>query len=103
MTYGCPRNSELYIVSGDRVSYNNSMSSYPEPSQLLVKYLPLLPRGKALDVAMGKGRNALLLASHCFEVAGLDRDEEAIHACLTEATRLGVHGDAREADTGGLG
>ena len=98
MTYGCPRNSELYIVSGDRVSYNNSMSSYPEPSQLLVKYLPLLPRGKALDVAMGKGRNALLLASHGFEVAGLERDEEAIHACLTEAKRLGVHVDARQAD-----
>lgn len=74
------------------------MSSYPEPSQLLVEYLPLLPRGKALDVAMGKGRNALFLASHGFEVVGLERDEEAIHACLTEAKRLGVHLDARHAD-----
>jgi len=86
------------IVPERRVSYNNSMSSYPEPSQLLVEYLPLLPRGKALDVAMGKGRNALFLASHGFEVAGLERDEEAIHACLTEAKRLGVHVDAWHAD-----
>jgi len=74
------------------------MSSYPEPSQLLVEYLPLLPRGKALDVAMGKGRNALFLASHGFEVIGLERDEEAIHACMTEARRLGVRVDARQAD-----
>ncbi len=74
------------------------MSSYPEPSQLLVEYLPLLPRGKALDVAMGKGRNALFLASQGFEVIGLERDEEAIHACMTEARRLGVRVDARQAD-----
>ena len=74
------------------------MSSCQEPSQLLVEYLPLLPRGKALDVAMGKGSNALFLASHGFEVVGLERDEESIHACLTEAKRLGVHVDARQAD-----
>ena len=66
-----------------------------EPSQLLTEYLPLLSKGKALDVAMGKGRNAIFLASNGFEVVGLEKDKESIDTCLTEAKKLGVHVDAR--------
>ncbi len=65
---------------------------------MLIEYLSLLPKGKALDVAMGKGRNALYLASKGFEVVGLEKDRESIDACLTEAERLGVHVDARCTD-----
>lgn len=65
---------------------------------MLIEYLPLLPKGKALDVAMGKGRNALCLASNGFKVIGLEKDRESIDACLTEAKRLGVHVEARCVD-----
>ncbi len=74
------------------------MTLYQEPAQLLVTYLPLLPPGRALDVAMGKGRNAIYLASHGFEVVGLERDEESIRVCKDEAKRAGVHIDARHTD-----
>lgn len=69
-----------------------------EPSDLLVDYISLLPKGKALDMAMGRGRNALFLASHGYHVVGLERDGEAIDACFVEAERLGVHVDARRVD-----
>lgn len=65
---------------------------------MLIEYLPLLPKGKALDVAMGKGRNALYLASKGFEVVGLEKDRESIDACLSDAKRLGVSIDARCVD-----
>lgn len=74
------------------------MTLYQEPAQLLTTYLPLLPQGTALDVAMGKGRNAIYLASHGFEVAGLERDEESIRICRDEANKAGVHIDTRHTD-----
>jgi 2-polyprenyl-3-methyl-5-hydroxy-6-metoxy-1,4-benzoquinol methylase len=37
-----------------------------------------LPRGTALDVAAGSGRNSLYLASHGFQVDAMDRDEQAM-------------------------
>ena len=74
------------------------MPETQEPAQLLVEYLSLLPKGKVLDVAMGKGRNALYLASNCFEVVGLEKDKEAIEVCLTEAKRLALNIDIRCVD-----
>ncbi len=35
----------------------------PHPSALLAEWLPQLPRGRALDVACGAGRNSLFLAA----------------------------------------
>ncbi len=42
------------------------------PTALLAEWLPRLPRGRALDVACGAGRNALHLAAHGFSVTALD-------------------------------
>ncbi len=52
----------------------------PTPSLFLAQQLQLhrLPKGKALDVAAGSGRNALYLASHGFHVNAIDRDEQAM-------------------------
>ncbi len=74
------------------------MNSFQEPAKLLKDFLPLLPIGKALDVAMGKGRNSIFLASHGFEVTGLERDEESIKICKDEAYKTGVQIDARCVD-----
>lgn len=74
------------------------MTSFQEPAKLLKDYLPLLPIGKALDVAMGKGRNAIFLASHGFEVTGLERDEDSIRICKDGADKAGVPIDARCVD-----
>ena len=56
-----------------------------EPSTLLLDHLHLLSKGRVLDVAMGKGRNAIYLAKHGFDVEGVDIDEKAVSACVAEA------------------
>ena len=49
------------------------------PSDLLVSFSTLLPpRGRALDVACGAGRNAVYLAEHALEVVAVDRSQEAL-------------------------
>ena len=50
----------------------------PTPARFLTQQLHRLPKGKALDVAAGSGRNALYLASHGFQVDAMDRDEQAM-------------------------
>lgn len=50
----------------------------PSPAPFLVQQIPHLPKGKALDVASGTGRHALLLASLGYQVDAIDRDSEAL-------------------------
>lgn len=57
------------------------------PSALLVQHLSRLPKGKALDIATGFGRNGLYLAEQGYEVDGLDRDVEGIGFANAEAKR----------------
>lgn len=57
----------------------------PPPARFLVQQLHRLPKGKALDVAAGAGRNALFLASHGFQVEAIDRDEQALTALAATA------------------
>jgi cyclopropane fatty-acyl-phospholipid synthase-like methyltransferase len=46
-----------------------------EPSQWIVKYAPLInKKGRVLDLACGRGRHAIWLAKHDFQVDALDRD-----------------------------
>src|SRR3990170_6377161 len=42
------------------------------PCEFLARHLALLPRGRALDVAAGDGRNALFLARNGFSVEAID-------------------------------
>ena len=50
----------------------------------LKQHLSFLPRGKALDLAAGEGRNAVFLAEHGFEVEAVDISPVA----LSRARRL---------------
>jgi tellurite methyltransferase len=69
------------------------------PCSWLVEHRHLLPdAGDALDVACGRGRNALWLASHGFVVRGVDRDPVAIEHLRQEASRRDVNIDARVMD-----
>ena len=43
-----------------------------EPIRFLKENINLLPKGKALDLAMGEGRNGVYLATQGFDVLGLD-------------------------------
>lgn len=69
-----------------------------EPAALLAHVLPLLPKGRALDLAMGHGRNALFLAEQGYEVEGLDRDAAAVAACRQAAEARGLRFSVRCVD-----
>lgn len=48
------------------------------PMPILEKALEIVPNGKALDLGVGNGRNALYLLDKGFEVTGVDMSEEGI-------------------------
>lgn len=59
------------------------------PSSFLVEHFDLLPRGLALDLAMGDGRNAIYLATRGYDVDGVDVDPARVANARTAARRLG--------------
>ena len=79
--------------------YRQGRTMPDEPAALLVENLSLLPKGgKALDIAMGTGRNALYLASLGFRVTGVDVSAVAVDKCREKAERLGLSVEALVAD-----
>lgn len=60
------------------------------PSRWLVENFDLLPRGVALDVAMGNGRNAVYLATRGFDVDGVDVRPAVVDAARTRSRQLGA-------------
>lgn len=69
------------------------------PSPWLIENADLLPRGgRVLDVACGRGRHALLLASAGFDVRAIDRNPEAIAFVRQTAAKLGWPIDADVVD-----
>lgn len=69
------------------------------PSPWLLQCGDLIPRtGRALDVAAGRGRHTLLLASAGLDVTALDRDAAALHRLQTQADRLGLAVTTRVTD-----
>jgi 2-polyprenyl-3-methyl-5-hydroxy-6-metoxy-1,4-benzoquinol methylase len=72
-----------------------------EPARFLVDNVDLLPKGRALDIAMGNGRNSFYLAGMGFEVEGIDISKEAVNSALESAQKSGVNLRARVADLEG--
>lgn len=68
------------------------------PSALLQRWLPRLPRGRALDVAAGLGRNAVFLAQAGYEVDAIDVSPTALQEAARRARRAGVRIRWIEAD-----
>ena len=61
-----------------------------EPSTILKKYIRLFPKGRALDIAAGEGRNAIFLAEHGFEVDAVDISGVALNRARKLARARGV-------------
>jgi SAM-dependent methyltransferase len=60
------------------------------PTTLLEEWLPRLPRGRALDLACGTGRNALRLARAGYRVDAMDISTAALDRGAAGAVELGV-------------
>jgi tellurite methyltransferase len=61
-----------------------------EPNPFLKKHISLLPKGKALDMATGEGRNAVFLAQHGFDVDALDISVKGLKKARKLAREKGV-------------
>jgi len=61
-----------------------------DPNPFLKKHIHLLPRGKALDLATGEGRNAVFLAQNGFEVDAVDISEKGLKKVRALAREKGV-------------
>jgi 2-polyprenyl-3-methyl-5-hydroxy-6-metoxy-1,4-benzoquinol methylase len=61
-----------------------------EPNGLLVRTIRGLKPGKALDVGMGQGRNAVFLAQQGWDVTGYDFSGEALAKTRENAAKAGV-------------
>lgn len=72
------------------------------PTALLAELEPSLPRGRALDVACGAGRNALFLAATGRDVDAVDIStvglERAAHAAAARGLTLNLYAADLEAD-----
>ena len=61
-----------------------------KPIPFLVDNIHILRKGKALDVAMGEGRNGVYLATQGFDVTGLDISEKGLEKAHALATKNNV-------------
>lgn len=62
----------------------------PYPTALLEEWLPKLPRGRALDVACGAGRNALFLAENSYVVDAIDISQVGLDRAARHAESRGL-------------
>ena len=68
------------------------------PNAFLVRVVEGRKPGTALDIAMGQGGNALMLAQRGWEVTGFDISDLAINTAKDQAQKLGLKLNATVAD-----
>ena len=89
-------------IEGERASWNavyrRGVGFKQEPNRLLVAAVKGVAPGKALDVAMGQGRNGLYLASQGWRVTGVDIADEGIRVARAAAATRHLTLDAVVAD-----
>jgi SAM-dependent methyltransferase len=61
-----------------------------QPAAILAEALPLLPRGRALDIACGTGRNAIFLALRGWDVTAVDFSSAALALACSAAQAAGI-------------
>ena len=71
--------------------YSHPMGSFSrQPNRFLSETIASVTPGRALDVAMGEGRNAIYLASKGWDVTGFDVSDEALRQAAARAAAVGV-------------
>ncbi len=82
--------TEALEIWFDHVFAREQPSFRTEPNALLMETVKGLKPGRALDVAMGQGRNAIWLASQGWVVTGFDISMEALATARTAAEKKGL-------------
>ncbi len=78
--------------------YKKGEHAQTEPHPLVLRVATQLEAGRALDLACGTGRHAILLAERGWQVTAVDNSKVAIESLLERASAQGVQVDARVAD-----
>ena len=103
------RTIRLVMAHDEGVLYNRVYASPPDfntkPNQLLVSAVEGVKPGRALDVGMGQGRNALFLAGKGWDVTGFDVADVGLKQARQSASATGakittVHASDEEFDFG---
>ncbi|MBI4874550.1 MAG: class I SAM-dependent methyltransferase [Acidobacteria bacterium] len=84
------RRDELHPLFFDRTYSSAAPRFHTGPNALLVESVRELKPGRALDIHMGQGRNAVFLASQGWDVTGFDFSAEGVRAAREAAARAGV-------------
>ncbi len=79
-----------YGAARARARLNQAVGFEPHPNALLQSVVRNLKPGKALDVAMGQGRNAIYLARQGWDVSGFDVSDVGLMIANSNARRAGV-------------
>jgi SAM-dependent methyltransferase len=74
----------------DRIYASDRPNFSQNPSTVLVEAIEGVKPGRALDVAMGQGRNALFLAQRGWTVTGFDISNEGLNVARGNATKAAV-------------
>jgi SAM-dependent methyltransferase len=92
------RAMRLALAHDEGTLYDKAYRGVPdfqiEPNRLLVDAIARRTPGKALDVGMGQGRNALFLAKHGWKVSGFDVSAVGLAKARAAATAQGLTIDA---------
>lgn len=103
------RSSRLKALTGDE-DFGNPQGAWDktysrkeyvfgkDPAEFLSKNIKMLPKGKALDIATGEGRNAVYLAKKGFLVEGVDISAEGLRKAQKLAGENGVKIETINAD-----
>ena len=82
------------ILKSDRekwdLRYSRESELFPVPDEFLVRHEALLKPGRALDVACGRGGNAIFLAERGYNVDAVDISFQAFGPLQSEAVRRGL-------------
>ncbi len=80
--------------------YADETDHLPEPDPFLVRNSNLLESGRALDLACGRGANAIYLANSGYTVDAIDISDKAISRLRTYAIQrgLGIQGIVADLD-----
>jgi SAM-dependent methyltransferase len=84
------RRDQLHPFFFDRTYSSDAPRFSTAPNALLVEAVRDLKPGRALDVHMGQGRNAVYLASKGWLVTGFDFSAEGVRVAREAAKRAGV-------------
>ncbi|MBI3398704.1 MAG: class I SAM-dependent methyltransferase [Deltaproteobacteria bacterium] len=86
------------MLDWDTEYASGEYASSKNPSKLLIELLPLLPGGKALDIACGEGRNAVFLAKNGYDVDAVDISGVAIKRGRDAAAKENIRVNFIQAD-----